>query len=180
MSLPPHGRSAPEEHRAGREVASFVVVGTITAPVGLDGSVRVDPLSNVPQRFAPGASLYVNGALHKVQRLRSGRLHVVKLEGIDSREAAERLRGAEITVPEADSPPPPADTYYHFQLLDMQVVDVHGNLLGVITEILDYPANDVYVVTLEGRETLIPAVGDMVKAVDVAARRMVVDLPETV
>lgn len=157
-----------------------VLVGKITAPVGLDGSVRVDPLSDVPQRFAPGATLLLNGTPHKVQRMHQGRLVVVKLEGVDTREAAEKLRGVELHVPETEVPDPPADTYYHFQLMDMQVVDVQGVRLGLITEILSYPGNDVYVVTKDGQETLVPAIADVIKSVDPVARRMVVDMPEMV
>ncbi|MBI2171206.1 MAG: 16S rRNA processing protein RimM [Chloroflexi bacterium] len=157
-----------------------ILVGIITAPVGLDGSVRVESLSDVPHRFAPGSTLLLHGAPHKVQRLRKGRLPVLKLEGVNTREAAERLRDAELHVPEGDSPQPPKDTYYHYQLLDMQVVDTLGNPLGVITEILSSPANDVYVVTSVGRETLVPALADVVKEVDLAARRMVVDMPAIV
>jgi 16S rRNA processing protein RimM len=157
-----------------------ILVGRITAPVGLDGSVRVESLSDVPHRFAPGAILLLQGAPHKVQHMRTGRLPVLKLEGVNTREAAERLRGAELHVPEGDSPEPPQDTYYHYQLLDMQVVDTQGNLLGLITEILSSPGNDVYVVTSNGRETLVPALADIVKKVDLAARRMVVDMPAIV
>ncbi|MBI4339688.1 MAG: 16S rRNA processing protein RimM [Chloroflexi bacterium] len=156
----------------------MVLVGRITSAVGLDGSLRVDAFSDVPHRFAPGSILYLHGTPRKVQRSRSGRGLILKLEGVDTRNAAEALRGAELCVPAEDVPPSPQDTYYHFQLLGMEVVDVQGAPLGVITEILTTPANDVYIVTMNGRETLVPAIADVVREVDVAARHMVVDLPK--
>ncbi len=174
-SRPPSAHSS-----AAAPAGEFVLVGRITAPVGLDGSVRVESHSDVPHRFAAGAVLWLDGVPQTIERSRPGRLPVIKLLGVNTREAAEKLRGKELVVPEAAVPQPAADSYYHYQLMDMQVVDPNGKLLGVITDILDYPANDVYVVTLEGRELLVPAVGDVVKVVDVAAKRMVVDLPEAV
>ncbi len=177
-SSPPRKTASPPDHpQESRQAQPFVLVGKITGPVGLDGSVRVETLTDVPQRFSPGAILFIKGAPRKVLRMRPGRLPVIKLEGVDAREAAEKLRGAELYVPEGAVPEPAADTYYHFQLLDMQVVDIHGNILGTLTQILAYPAHDIYVVTHDGEETLIPAVADIVKSVDVAARRMVVDVP---
>lgn len=160
--------------------ASLILVGKVTAPVGLDGSLRVEPYSDVPNRFAPGETLLLRGAPHRVQRLIRGRLLVLKLEGVDSRAAAEKLRGAELYVRQEAVPEPPADTYYHYQLLGMEVIDPQGKVLGVLAEILSYPAHDVYVVRGERGETLVPAVAEVVKAVDVEARRMVVDLPPMV
>ena len=80
--------------------------------------------------------------------------------------------------PAGDVPAPPADTYYHYQLLDMAVVDEAGSSLGTVTEILHTGANDVYVVADGESELLLPALADVVRDVDVEARRMSVALPD--
>jgi 16S rRNA processing protein RimM len=88
------------------------------------------------------------------------------------------MRGALLTVPEDEIVPLPGDTYYHFQLIDMQVFSDEGEALGAIAEILDTSANDVYVIRSEGGpDLLIPAIREVVLGVDVDAGRMTVHLP---
>jgi 16S rRNA processing protein RimM len=87
------------------------------------------------------------------------------------------MRGVLLTVPEDDIAALPQGTYYHFQLIDMQVVSDEDELLGVIVEILDTSANDVYVVRGETvPDLLIPAIREVVLDVDVEVGRMLVHL----
>lgn len=154
-------------------------MGRVLAPAGVRGEVRVEVSSGVPQRFAPGDVVYIEGSRYQVRDRRHvpGGM-VVRFHGIDSRNAAEALRGKRVHVREKAVPPPPEDTYYYYQVLGMQVVTVEGEEVGAVTEILTTGANDVYVVRREGKETLVPAIADVVVEVDVERRRMVVDLPE--
>ena len=157
-----------------------VVVGKVLAARGLAGQLKIEPLSDFPERFAPGGYLFLEGTPHLLQRsakLPDGSL-AIKLEGIDSREDAQKLLGLELTVPRDMVPPPPDGSYYHFQLIDMEVYTVSGESLGALTEILDAGPNDVYVVTKDGREVLVPALEGVVLDVDVESARMTVDLPE--
>ena len=80
-------------------------------------------------------------------------------------------------MPLAEVPSPPAGTYYHYQLLDMDVVTQEGEALGRLAEVLVTGANDVYVVRSEHSELLVPAIADVVVDVDVETRRMTVVLP---
>ena len=157
-----------------------VVVGKVLAARGLAGQLKIEPLSDFPGRFAPGGYLFLEGTPHLLQRstkLPDGSL-AIKLEGIDSREDAQKLLGLELTVPRDMVPPPPEGSYYHFQLIDMEVYTVSGDSLGALTEILDAGPNDVYIVTKDGREVLVPALEGVVLDVDVESARMTVDLPE--
>jgi len=156
-----------------------ILVGRILSPAGLLGEVRVQVFSDVSHRFASGGVVHVGGSRHQVQYGRStARGLVVKFHDVDSRNAAEALRGKEVYVREKDVPPPPEDTYYHYQVLGMRVVTVDGEDVGAVTDILTTGANDVYLVRREGKETLVPAIADVVIEMDVEHRRMVVDLPE--
>ena len=69
-------------------------------------------------------------------------------------------------------------SYYHFQILDMEVWTLSGELLGAVTDILSTGSNDVYVVSKGGSETLLPAIQDVVLDVDLEKGRITVDLPE--
>ena len=162
------------------EVAGpFVLVGRILAPVGLRGEVRVEVASDVPHRFAPGALLYIERVAYTIRRSRSVRQGLVlDLTGVDSRAQAESLRGKALEVAEGDVPPPPEGSYYYFQMLEMQVYTQEGDYLGEVIEILPTGSNDVYVVRNGKKETLVPAMADVVVNVDVDAKRMTVNLPE--
>ena len=102
----------------------------------------------------------------------------LKLEGVNSLEEAEDLRGATITVPEEMSPSLPEGEYYHFQIIDMKVHTEEDEYLGQITQILSTGSNDVYVVSKDDKDLLIPALDEVIQNVDLANNRMTVQLPE--
>ena len=157
----------------------FVAVGWVRAPRGMRGELKVGPLTDFPERFAPGAVLWAGAAQYTVRRayLERGTL-LLHLEGIDTREQAEALRGLLLEVPEEELAPLGEDQYFRFQILGMEVVDQDGQPLGRVEEILDTGATDVYVVRSAEGELLLPAIDTVVKEIDVAGRRMVVDVPE--
>ena len=152
-------------------------VGLILAPHGLRGEVKVESLTDFPERFDPGATLWLDGAPLKVERSRwQGRSLVLKLAGIDDPTAAESLRGKELQAP------PLAelgeDTYYRDDLIGLQVVDLQGEPLGAIADIFPTGSNDVYVVRGPRGELLLPAIDDVIKEIDLAGRRIVVEVIE--
>jgi 16S rRNA processing protein RimM len=155
-------------------------IGLVRSAHGLKGALRVELLTDFPDRFAPGREVGVAGRRLRVARSAEqpdGLL--VTFEGIDDRNAAELLIGAYCTVPLEDARALPADQYYHFQLVGLRVFDVHGDReLGQVAEVLAYPANDVLRVTDGSREVLIPMVRSVVRAIAPSEGRITVDLPE--
>ena len=156
-----------------------VQVGTVAGVHGNDGRLRVALDSDNPDRFRAGSVLRIGARRMTVRRtsVAPGGTLLVKLDGLDSRQEASELVHERILVPVADVPAAPPGTYYHYQLLDMVVVAPDGRALGRIAEVLMTGANDVYVVASEGSELLVPALADVVVAVDVEARRMTVAVP---
>lgn len=157
----------------------FIAVGRVLAPVGLAGDIRIQPLTDVVGLFSKGRGLWLRGERFEVERAqrRKGQLHV-KLSGVDSREAAEALRGEAIEVPKSLLEPLPEGQYYRFQIIGMQVYDAGRGYLGEVRQVLATGGNDVYVVEGERGEVLLPAIDDVIKEVDVAGGRMTVDLME--
>ena len=156
-----------------------VLVGRVIRPRGFAGELQVEPLTDFAGRFATGETLTVAGRPRRLEyaHRRSDVLVVLKLEGIDTAEEAEALRGASLFATSDRSPPLPPGQYYYYQLLDMEVYTSEGERLGRICEIMETGSNDVYVVKDGGQEVLIPALEGVIGEVDVAASRMVVDLP---
>ncbi len=173
MTTSPAGQPAPPAD-------NLVEVGVVAAAHGRDGRLRVAPNSGGPARFRRGAQLFIAGHVYAVdaaQPAPGGRL-LVKLDGVDDRRLAAALVGSVVAVDESDLPPTPPDVYYHYQLIGMTVVGESGEKLGTLTEIVPAGgANDVYVVTAEARELLLPAVGEVILNVDAPAHRMTAVVP---
>lgn len=153
-----------------------VEVGRIVRPHGIRGEVIVRRYGETPGLLEPGSSLQV-GETHV--RVRAARPHqqfwIVSFEGVTDRTAAETLAGAALRVEADRLPPLPEDAYYNFQLIGMRVRTVGGEDLGILEEILETGAQDVYVVRGKGREILLPALREVIRGVDVAAGTMTVE-----
>lgn len=158
-----------------------VVVGHVTRAHGLRGEVAVEVRSDNPDRFADGAAVRTaEGRSLTIERSHDhGGRRLVKFEGVDDRSAAESLRGQVLVVPESWLPDLPDREYWPFQLEGCEVVTEHGRSLGVVTDVIPNPANDLWVaVDDDGHETLVPAIGEVIVDVDLEAKRIVVrDVP---
>jgi 16S rRNA processing protein RimM len=99
---------------------------------------------------------------------------LLSLSGVDSREEGEALRGALLEVPDAEVERADEESYFLHELVGLRVVTVEGRELGVLREVLQPGANDVYVVEGPEGEVLLPAIGEVVERVDVAGGVVVV------
>ncbi len=153
----------------------MIRVGQVAGAYGLDGAVKVVPLTDFADRFDPGATFLIDGVEREVEWSRDGHPGVVlKLRGIDNRTLAELFRGRYLEIPEAAVRPLAEGRFYHHQVVGLAVLTSSGRQLGTIAEVLERPANDVWV-SREGKvEHLIPATRDAVVEVDIDAGRVVV------
>jgi 16S rRNA processing protein RimM len=155
-------------------------VGRIAAPHGINGRVRVDPLTDVPQRFAKlrEVCLALADGERRVVSIEAAsvgpRWVLLKLTGYDDRDAAAELRGAYILIPRAQAIALPQGHYFIDDIVGLEVVTVHGERLGPVREVIQTGANDVYVTD----QAMIPATRQVVREINLAAGVMTVDLPE--
>ena len=112
--------------------------------------------------------------LTRVTPFTRGRL-LVSVEGIADRTAAEALAGARILVAVADLPPTGPEEFYYHEVVGFTVETVHGRVLGTIAGTMPTGLNDVWIVRDGAREHLIPVIADVVRTIDRAARRIVID-----
>jgi 16S rRNA processing protein RimM len=146
------------------------------------GEIIMDVHTDFPERLKEGRAVFLGDA-HAPATIAGVRPHgsglLVRLQGIDTPEAAGRLRNTWVCVKRSDVPALPAGQIYQHELFGLDVVDDAGKHLGSLTEILETGANDVYVVTDErGRELLLPAIPSVVLDVDLATRRLRVHVPD--
>lgn len=164
----------------------FLAVGQVVGAHGVQGELRVEILSDDPQRFARLERVFLGPddenpvACHiESSRLHGGRV-LLKLEGYDDRTAAEGLRQTMVFVPIEEAIPLEEGEYFEHQIVGLEVWTTGGELLGEVVDILYSPANEVYVVRRPGerREILIPAIADVVQDVDLDAGRLTIELLE--
>jgi 16S rRNA processing protein RimM len=164
--------------------ADLVVVGEVTRAHGVHGAVRVIPLTDFPDHLLTLARVVVvHGRTGRPAQVESaeamGRHVIMKLQGVDTLEAAEALRGATLRIPPAEVRPLPPGQFYIFQIVGLRVRTPEGHALGEVVDVLRTGSNDVYVVRPPaGEDILLPATDDVVRAIDVAAGEMVVRPPE--
>ena len=159
-----------------RPSQAYLAVGRVARAHGVRGEVAVLNLSEVAERYAPGAAVRLeDGRSLTVERSRPhGHRLLVKFEEVPDRTAAEALRGEVLLVPAEESPDPPDGAYWVHQLVGVDVVTEAGRGLGRISDVLHNPANDIWVVDAPEGEILVPAVAEMVADVDLAGRRVTV------
>lgn len=145
----------------------FIEIGRVLRPWGLLGDLRIQVLTDFPERFQQPNRLYIQGASYVIEgsRPHQGAL-LLKLKGIDSLEAAEGLRGALFQIPEAEAHPLPKGTFFQYQVVGLRVVTEKGEDLGEVVEVLSTGGNDVYVTQGPQGQVMVPAIEDVVKAVD--------------
>ena len=157
-----------------------VNVALVLGSQGTSGEIRIKSYTDVPDRFDPGRELYIDGVSHRITASSTGhpKQVILKLEGIDTLPAAQGLAGQWLTSPVQDSPELPAEEFFHYQLMGLQIRTEDGEELGTLQEIIQTGSNDVYLVEKDGRELLLPAISQVIRRVDLSAGVMVVNLLE--
>lgn len=162
--------------KSKKEKPNWIVVGEVICPWGNRGEIKIIPHTDFPERFQQmeAVRLFKKDVEEPVGLfpLESCREHkdglLLKLSHVDSIDEAEKLRGMLIKVSVDELMPLPPGRYYIFQIIGLECQTVTGQRLGLVTEVLQTGANDVYVVkTYPGvsrqKEILIPVIPDVVK-----------------
>jgi 16S rRNA processing protein RimM len=156
-----------------------VVMGRITGAFGIRGWIKIQPFTGEPGNLLAYPRWWVGNAVgwqeHCIElaKEQSGSV-VAKLAGCEERDAAALFRGREVAVPREALPAPAENEFYWADLIGLNVVNMDGEDLGVVSQVVETGANDVLVVERD-RERLIPFTEQVVKRVDVAGRVIRVD-----
>lgn len=164
----------------------IVHIGRITSPHGIRGEVRVLPLTESPDRFDGLERCFLVSSDEKSRKeidIRSvrtaDRMLLVSLADVDSRDQAKALNGCLLSVSRDQAIQLPPGRHFIFDLIGCEVFDREAGGLGLLQDILQTGANDVYVVKRTGKkDLLIPVTRQVVCSVDIAARRIEVNLPD--
>jgi 16S rRNA processing protein RimM len=152
-----------------------LVVGLVRGVHGLRGVVRVEILSDNPERFAVGAVLHREGDVRPLtiaSAHRDGPGLLVKFREISDRNAADQLRDAYLEAEPVDLP---AEAYYWHDIVGCVVSTADGDELGEVADVFRVGESEVYVVRGSRGEILVPAVSSVVIELAPAEKRIVVD-----
>ena len=168
-----------------RVTGPLIALAEIVRPHGLRGEVKARPLTDDPGQLAVLGPCYLWDAASderrpsRVEQCRvRGRAAILALEGIRSIDEAEQMVGWLVAAPQGALAPLPRGTFYASALVGARVVTEDGVEVGEFVGLEAAPGQDLWVVRGNGREHLIPAVAQIVREVDVAARRITIRPPE--
>jgi len=152
----------------------FLTIGEITKPHGIKGEVKVFPLTDDIARFKRLKRVFIDGKEVQVIYVTVGNDRaIMKLEGCESVEDAEKFRKKTMEVPREEAVKLEEDAYFIEDLKDCTVFDSDGKELGQISEVIQTGANDVYWIK-KPKELLIPVIRDVVLDVDIEKGRIVI------
>jgi len=170
------GRRSTSRSTSEREPEGLVV-GVIKAPHGVRGEVRVDPRSDVPDRFRVGVTLECDGLGPLTIRTIRGTPTepIVGFEGYASRPGAEPLRGRYLRVGLDEARRATKGSYLWADLVGLRAETPAGEPIGNVSDVLRAGETDVLVVArAQGGDLLVPAIASVVREVDIAGGRVVV------
>jgi 16S rRNA processing protein RimM len=162
-----------------------VVVAQFGAAHGIKGEVRLKSFTQDPLSVADYGPLTASdGRTFEIEAARaaagssSPEMLVVRLKGVADRNAAEKLNGLELSVPQDRLPPAEEGEYYHADLIGLSAVTPSGTILGTVVGVPNYGAGDLLeIAPPAGNTILIPFSDAAVPEVDIAGGRVVVDPP---
>ena len=158
----------------GGAAEDWLAAGRVGRPHGLDGSFHVT--GSRPALLDPGVSVRIAGRdAEVVRRPGTGERPILRLAGVDGRDAAEELRGLELLVPRSALPALEDDEWWAEDLEGCRVVDGDREL-GRVARLVPLPSCEALEVTGAGEDFLVPLVRDAVRSVDVAAKLVDVDV----
>lgn len=160
----------------------YFEVGQIVNTNGLKGFVKVKPFTDNIKEFEEFKSIYIvkhkeliEYQIETVRYIKN--MVLLKLQGVDDINKAEELRNLYLKVDRNKMPDLPEDSYYIVDLLECEVETIEGKLLGKVDDVFNTGSNDIYVVKDEfGKQILLPAIGEVIKDVDISNKKIIVEL----
>lgn len=183
----PSTPDSPEESPEYADVApeALVQVGFVFRPHGIEGELKIDPeTTDDPSRFEELRTVYLGEHRRQVvrhdiasvryQETKRGTTVILGLDGIDTRDDAEEVTKFDVFASEEDLELGEGELFIH-ELIGMEVVTEADDLLGTVSNVMEYPAQQVFVIRQpDGEQAMIPVVEDFILEIDEDAERVLV------
>lgn len=165
-------------------MTKYLEIGQIVNTFGIKGMVKIKPFTDNINRFDRLETIYIeNKKVKKEYKIQEVKYHknmvLMKLEGIDTVEEADKLRQSYLLVDRKNEEPLEEGVYYIVDLLGLEVYTEEGQCLGKVDDIFNTGSNDIYVVKDElGKQILLPGIQEVLKEVDLEKGKIIVHLIE--
>ncbi|MBI2954923.1 MAG: 16S rRNA processing protein RimM [Chloroflexi bacterium] len=159
------------------DAVSHVVIGRVAGPRGVAGELKIEIVTDFPERFAQLKRVFLGESLTPFEVEMSSlfkRMALLKLRGVETVEQAAKLTGQLVLVPVEEAVPLAEGQYYWHEIIGLEVWTTDGQFLGHVTDILRTGANDVYVVH-NGKEILVPAIEQVIKEIKPDEGKMIIE-----
>ncbi|MGF6376181.1 16S rRNA processing protein RimM [Clostridiales Family XIII bacterium PM5-7] len=146
-----------------------IKIGRIVNAVALRGEVKVYHYSDYKERFEEFDTIIADDKEYKIEKVRfQQNMVILKLSGVDDRNAAEALKNTDVYITEADLRELPEDTFYIKDLVGLNIVEIETDKpIGKLKDVLQNSAQDVYLIELlSGGTGMIPAVSEFIKEIN--------------
>ncbi len=153
-------------------------VGRIVNTHGLKGDVKIYSYTDYPERFEEIDYVYDDdGKKYMLERVKYHKsMPIIKLQTVDSIDDAEKMRGVTLYIDEENLRELEEDEYMISDLVGLQAFTESGNPLGEVVNVLQYTANDIYVIhSSDGKEYLVPALKEFVPVIDIENKKMIIN-----
>ena len=162
--------------------AAHLPIGRILGPQGVRGGLKVKSFTAIPQSLSAYGPVTTDNGHHLILQITSVNakgLAIVRVKGVDTRDAAEALRGLTLYVARESLPEVDDGEFYHADLLEMTVKDQDGAQLGRLVAIHDFGAGEIAeLAPCKGPTIMVPFGGDRLIAVDIEAKELCLSVPD--
>lgn len=158
----------------------YFKIGKIVNTQGIKGDIRVTPSTFDIKRFELLDEVFISNKTYKIEYVRYHKSFVIlKFLGVDTMTDAEKLKNKFIEIPDSLALPLEEGEYYIRDLIGLLVFSDEGECLGILDDVLETGANDVYIIKKENtKDLLIPAIKQCILNVDINNKKMTVHLLE--
>lgn len=164
-------------------MSELICVGSIAGAFGVKGELRVKSFCANPSDLAKYTPLLTEDGeksyeLSLIGEIKNG--FSARIVGIDTKEAADALRGVSLFARREDLPELPVDEYYYSDLIGFEVADTGGIFIGTVKTVVNHGADDLLEISIPGASdtALVPFTKIFVPTVDMNAKKIVIDPPE--
>lgn len=175
------GLSSHDDSTRGDSAHEMIRIGRIAGAHGLNGALRMRPDNPDSDSFAHAENVTLELGdkrraypLASAARVGAGMIRLI-VEGVSDLDQADALKGAIVMIAASELPAAAPGEFYYYQAVGCEVVLTDGRKIGIVQEVLSTGANDVLVVRDGQQETLVPVIADVVKEMDLDARRIVIE-----
>lgn len=158
----------------------YFKIGKIVNTQGIKGDIRVIPSTFDIKRFELLDEIFISNKIYKIEYVRYHKSFVIlKFLGVDTMTDAEKLKNKFIEIPDSLALPLEEGEYYIRDLIGLLVFSDEDEYLGILDDVLETGANDVYIIKKENtKDLLIPAIKQCILNVDIENKKMTVHLLE--